>query len=89
MALVFTQTKTCLNVVNPKASLSLSLSLTRHEKSVVFPCDIFQRYACVVIDVFFSLYGYSGVFICNLDRRRYEKNRSYAINYKFASITIF
>ena len=74
-------------MVNPKASLSpsllppLSLSLTlvfshsRNEKSVVFPYDIFQRYACVVINVFFSLYGYSGVFICNLDRRRYEKKR--------------
>ena len=80
--------KTCLNMFNPKASLSpsllplplspsLSLSLafshSRDEKSVVFPCDIFQRYARVVIDVFFSVYGYSGVFICNPDRRRYEK----------------
>jgi len=31
---------------------------------------IFQRYACVVIDVFFSVYRYSGVFICNPDRHR-------------------
>ena len=87
MASVFTQNnkKRVLNMVNPKASLSLSLS----EKSVVFPCDIFQRYARVVIDVFFSVYCYSGVFICNPDRRRYEKNGSCAINYKFASITIF
>lgn len=57
------QQQKCLNMVNPKASLSpslsslsLSLSLTfSHscdEKSVVFPCDIFQRYACVVIDFF-------------------------------------
>ena len=94
------QKKTCLNMFNPKASLSpsllplpLSLALafshSRDEKSVVFPCDIFQRYARVVIDVFFSVYGYSGVFICNPDRRRYEKNGSCAINYKFASITIF
>ena len=65
------QNKTCLNMFNPKASLSLSHS--HDEKSVVFPCDIFQRYACVVIDVFFFVYGYSGVFICNPDRRRYEK----------------
>ena len=86
-------------MVNAKASLSpslplfLSLSLafshSRDEKSVVFSCDIFRRYARVVIDVFFSVYGYSGVFICNLDRRRYEKNGSCAINYKFASITMF
>ena len=88
-------------MVNPKAfslplfslslspSLSLAFSHSRDEKSVVFPCDIFQRYACVVINDFFSLYGYSGVFICNLDRRRYDKNGSCAINYKFASITIF
>ena len=68
-------------MVNPKASLSpsvlplslspslsLAFSHSRDEKSVVFPCNIFQRYACVVIDVLFSLYGYSGVFICNLDR---------------------
>ena len=67
----------CLNMVNPKASLSPSVSLaishSRDEKSIVFPCDIFQRYACVVSDVLFSLYGYSGVFICNPDRRRYKK----------------
>ena len=93
------QQKTCLNMVNPKASLSpsllplpLSLSFFSHshdEKSVVFPCDIFQRYACVVIDVFFSVYGYSGVFICNPDRRSDEKNGSCARNYKFAFKTIF
>ena len=59
-------------MVNPKASLS-PFSHSRDEKSVVFPCDIFQRYACVVIDVFFSVYGHSGVFICNRNRRRYEK----------------
>ena len=63
---------------NPKASLPPSLPLSRflslsRWEICCFPCDIFQRYACVVIDVFFSLYGYSGVFICNLDRRRYEK----------------
>ena len=52
---------------------SLAFSHSRDEKSVVFPCDIFQRYAHVVINVFFSVYGYSGVFICNQDRRRYEK----------------
>ena len=86
MASVFTQNnkQRVLNMVNPKASLSpsllplplslsVSLSLSRDEKYVVFPCDIFQRYARVVIDVFFSVYGYSGVFICNRDRRRYEK----------------
>ena len=72
-------------MVNPKASLSpyllalppslsLAFSHSRDEKSVVFPCDIFQRYARVVIDVFFSVYGYRGVFICNPDHRRYEKN---------------
>ena len=94
------QKKRVLDMVNPKASLSpsllpllLSLSLafshSRDEKSVVFPCNNFQRYARVVIDVFFSVYGYSGVFICNPDRRRYEKNGSCAINYKFAFITIF
>ena len=66
--------KTCLNMFSPKASLSLSLSLSpplslslafshsRDEKSVVFPCDNFQRYARVVINIFFSVYGYSGVF---------------------------
>ena len=70
-------------------SRSLAFSHSRVEKSVVFPCDIIQRYACVIINVFFSVYCYSGVFICNPDRRRYEKNKSWAINYKFASITIF
>ena len=75
-------------MVNPKASLSpsllpLSLSLTfshsRDEKSVVFLCDIFQRYACVVIDIFFFLYGYTGVFICNPDRRQYERKTDLAL----------
>ena len=72
----------------PSLSLSLAFSHSRDEKSVIFPCIIFQRYACVVINVF-SLYGYSGVFICNLNRRRYEKNGFCAINYKFTSIKIF
>ena len=97
MASVFTQNnkKRVLNMVNHKASLSPSLSRSlafshsRDEKSVVFPCDIFQRYACVVIDVLFSVYGYSWVFIYNPDRHRYEKNESCAINYKFAFIKIF
>ena len=53
-------------------SLTLAFSHSRDEKFVVFPCDVFQRYACVVIDVF-PLYGYSGVFICNPDRRWYER----------------
>ena len=87
MASVFTQNnkKRVLNMVNPKclslplSSLPLSLSRARDEKSVVFPCDIFQRYACVVSDIFFSLYGYSGVFICNPDRRRYEKKMDLAL----------
>ena len=79
---------------NPKTPLSLSppslsLSHSRDEKSVVFPCDIFQRFACVVIEVFFSLYCYSGVFICNPGRAGTKGNGSYAINYKIDPKTIF
>ena len=68
--------------LSPSLFLSLSLarflSLSRWE-ICCFPLRHFQRYACVVIDVFFSLYGYSGVFICNPDRRRYEEKMNLAL----------
>ena len=60
--------------------LSLAFSHSRDEKSIVSPYDIFQRYAYVVIDVYFSLYCYSGVFICNPDRCRYEE--TWNLHYK-------